>query len=605
MVSKKRIRVSDFIAQFISNCGVKHVHLLSGGGMMYLSDGLAANKKIKPVCYHHEQAAAMAVDGYAKVTGNLGVGYFTTGPGAINAFTGTAGAYVDSVPSLYISGQAKRVEATCYMKILGIRQCGVQEINIMPMVKAITKYAAFIDKPEDIKYHLQRAIYAAKSGRPGPVWLDVPLDVQGAYIDSKSLRSFTPPVDKISKASAKDIKTFVNLLKQAKRPVILAGGGVRASGAIDNFGKFIKKYNIPVVTTYLGVDVITTNNPSYTGRIGIKGTRAGNFAVQNSDLLLVLGSSLPISEIGFEYSFFAREAKIVVVDIDKCSHQKKAVKIDLLIQADIDNFLTKTLKTLDEEKYHFNSKWLKVCVGWRRKYNPVLPEYRKLKKEINIYYFFDKLSNYLKSNEIVITDAGSVLYVGPQTIKVRKNMRYLTSGGFGAMGYSLPASIGASFASNKGRVICINGDGSFQQNIQELQTIIHHKLPIKIFIINNDGYLSIRFTQKNYFGRLIGEGPSSGVSFPSCKKIARAYGINYVKANKNSELDKALEYAFKTKGPVICEIISPKEQPIIPTVSSRKTKEGKMVSKPLEDMFPFLPREEFLKNMFVAPVEEE
>ncbi|MBU0618604.1 thiamine pyrophosphate-binding protein [Patescibacteria group bacterium] len=603
-MTNKKIRVADFVSRFISDFGVKHVCLLTGGGMMHLSDGLALNKKIKPVCFHHEQGAAMALEAYARTTGHLGVGYFTTGPGAINALTGTAGAYLDSTPCLYISAQAKCREATYALGIPGLRQCGVQEFNIMPMAKTVTKYAAFINDPNEIRFQLEKAVYIAKSGRPGPVWLDIPLDVQGAYIDPKKLRRFIPPKEK-QEINSITMKKFISAFKSASRPVILAGYGVRISGAIKSLDKLAKKYQIPIVTTLLSVDIIEENHPEYVGRIGIKGTRAGNLAIQNSDLLIVIGSSLPVAEIGFEYHLFAREAKIIVVDIETCSHKKKTIKIDQLIKADADNFIKKTLSLLKNKKIGFDKNWLKTCIQWKKKYPVCLPKYKKTKKYINYYYFVDRLSQQLKASDIMVTDAGSALYVGFQAVKIKKGMRYITSGGFGTMGYSLPAGIGVSLATGNKRVICINGDGSFQQNIQELQTVVHYKLPIKIFVINNDGYLSIRFTQKKFFGRLIGESPSSGVSFPDTAKIARAYGIKYFRAAENSQLNKALSKTLNYPGPVICEIVTPKNQLIIPSVASVKRKDGTMISKPLEDMFPFLPRKEFLKNMFVKPVEEK
>ena len=600
----KRIRVADYIAQFIYDFGVKHVCLLSGGGAMFLNDGLACHKKLKKVCFHHEQGAAMAIDAYARLTNHFAVGYFTTGPGAINALTGTAGAYLDSTPCLFISGQAKRREATYAIGIKGLRQCGVQEIDIIPMVKSITKYAVFVDKPEDIKYHLEKAVYLAKIGRPGPVWLDIPLDVQASLIDPDKLKGFKG-LKKAVKIKEADLEYLMSALKEAERPVILAGYGIRISGAITNFKKLVSRYKIPVVTTFLGVDIIEENNPYYIGRIGIKGTRAGNLAVQNSDLLIVIGSSLPIAEIGYEYNTFAREAKIVVIDIEPCSHKKKTIKIDYIIESDADQFLTALFNKLKKQKLNFDKKWLGICLKWRKKYPVCLAKYSKIKNRINIYYFIDKLSDKLKLGDVVVTDAGSSFYAGSQAVKIKKGVRYITSGGFATMGYGLPASIGVSLALGDKRVMCVTGDGSFQQNIQELQTVVHYKLPIKIFVLNNEGYLSIRTTQKKFFQRYIGEGPSSGVSFPDTKKISKAYGIKFLRASKNKDLDKVLNEALNYKGAVICEIITPKNQLIIPNVSSKKRRDGTLVSKPFEDMFPFLKRKEFLSNMLISPYKEK
>lgn len=599
------IRVADYVAEFIEQKGVKDVFMLSGGGIMHLTDGLECNKNLNKVCLHHEQSVSMALEAYSRTSGNLGVGFFTTGPGATNAITGLAGAWLDSTPCLFISGQAKRKESTYLIDIPGLRQVGVQEINIIPIVKSITKYSAFIDKPEDIKYHLEKAVYFAKTGRPGPVWIDIPLDVQGAFIDSKNLKTFHPN-EEIKIISDNSIATVVNCVKSASRPVILAGQGIRIAGCIDDLLKFSNEYKIPIVTSCLGIDIIESDFSTYTGRVGIKGDRAGNLAVQNSDLLLIIGTSLPVAEIGYEYEDFARESKIVIVDIDKTSHLKKTIKIDHLIEGDAKEFILKLVKFMETQKLSFDNKWLDICVSWRDKYPVCLPEYEKETEKINIYNFMDKLSRKLKSGDAIVTDAGSTFYAGMQAVKIKKGVRYITSGGFATMGYSLPASIGVSVALNENRVMSITGDGSFQLNIQELQSIKHNNLPIKMFILNNGGYLSIRFTQERYFdGRFIGESPVSGVSFPDTKKIADAYGIKYFKANSNRELDETLNNVLGYKGPVICEIMTPEDQPMIPTAASKKKDDGTMISKPLEDMYPFLEREEFYKNMIIKPLDEE
>lgn len=600
----KKIRVADYIAKFIFEHGTKYIFTLSGGGIMYLIDGLACNKNLEKICVQHEQTASMAMEAYAKLTGKMGVGYFTTGPGATNAITGLAGAWLDSAACLFISGQVKTKDSIYKAEIPGLRQIGVQEINILPIVQSITKYSAFVDKPEDIRYYLEKAWYFANEGRPGPVWLDIPLNIQGAIINPRNLKRFNlPPKEK--ETLNNDIKKIIPYLKSASRPVILAGHGIRIAKAINPLLKIAQKYKIPIVTTYLGIDVIEYSHPCYTGVIGIKGTRAGNLAVQNSDLLIVIGSSLPIAETGYEYDKFAREAKIVVADIDISSHKKKTIKIDVLIKSDAKKFIEKLTELLNKEKTSFDENWLKTCVLWKKKYPVCLPEYKKLKNRINIYYFIERLSQKLNKNGAVVTDAGSVLYAGSQGIKIKKGMRYLTSGGFGGMGYSLPASIGMSVGLGNKRIVCINGDGSFQLNLQELQTIKHYKLPIKIFIINNDGYLSIRFTQRKYFnGRFLGVDSKSGLSFPSARKIAKAYGIKFARAGNNNELDKVLDEVLKYNGPIICEIMTPKNQLIIPAVASEKKPDGTMVSKPLEDMYPFLNRNEFKKNMIIKPVKE-
>jgi len=595
------MRVSDYIAKFIYEHGTKDVFMLSGGGIMHLTDGLACNKNINVFCLHHEQAVSMAIEAYSRSFGKMGVGYFTTGPGATNALTGLAGAWLDSSPCLFISGQVKRKDSVYKAGISQLRQIGVQEINILPIVQSITKYSAFVDDPNDIRYHLEKAYYLANDKRPGPVWLDIPMDVQGANINPNNLRKFVPEGTS-KKNNVADFKKVAEYLKSSSRPLILAGQGVRISGAIDALLGFSRQYNIPIVTTFLGIDVINSDDPLYVGRIGIKGDRAGNLAMQNADLLIVIGSSLPIAELGYEYKDFAREAKIVVVDVDSTSHIKKAIKIDLLLVSDAKKFIeeiTSLVKWIPS-----SGEWLKKCVGWRDKYPVCLPEYSKIKDKVNIYYFIDQLSKKLKNGDFVVTDAGSAFYAGSQAVKIKNGLRYITSGGFATMGYSLPASIGISTGLGNKRVMCITGDGSFQQNIQELQTVVHYKIPVKIFILNNGGYLSIRYTQKKFFKNFIGEGPKSGVSFPDAKKIAKAYGIKFVRIGKNNQLASGLDEVLNYKGPVICEIMSPENQAIIPTVSSEKRKDGSMVSKPLEDMYPFLNRDEFKNEMIIKPIEK-
>ncbi len=594
------MRVADYITKFIHDIGVKHVFMLSGGGIMHLTDGLACNKDIETICCHHEQAVSMALEAYAKLTGHYCVGYFTTGPGATNVITGLAGAWLDSVPCLFISGQVKRKEAVYNIKILGLRQVGVQEINILPVVESLTKYSAMINNPEDIRYHLEKAFYMSKEGRPGPSWLDIPLDVQGAVIDENGLIGFNL-LNEVKKIPESDIRQVCEWIKTSERPVIMAGHGVRISKGIDKLLNFVEKYKIPVVTTYLGIDIINSNHPMYVGRVGIKGDRAGNMAVQNSDLLIIIGSSLPVAETGYEYSQFAREAKVIVVDIDTSSHRKNTIKIDLLIESDAVIFLDGLRTNMISPK---DMQWVDKCISWREKYPVCLPEYAKLEKKVNIYHFIDKLCDKLGDEDVVVTDAGSSFYAGSQAVKIKKGMRYITSGGFATMGYGIPASIGVCFANGKKRVMCITGDGSFQQNIQELQTIVHYGLPIKIFVLNNDGYLSIRFTQGKYFeNRFIGESSISGVSFPDTKKIAKAYGIKFIRVSNNSMLDRTLEKVLDYNVAVICEIMVPRDQLIIPTLASEKRPDGSMVSKPLEDMYPFLDREEFKKEMIVEMLE--
>jgi acetolactate synthase-1/2/3 large subunit len=597
------MRVADYIADRIYKLGVKEVFMVSGGGMMFLSDGLAKHPRLKAVCNHHEQASAMAAESYAKYNGNIGAAYLTTGCGATNAITGLLGAWQDNVPCIFISGQSKRKE-TIRNSGLPLRQFGVQEADIVSIVRPITKYAEMVNDPKQIAYHIDKAVYLAKSGRPGPVWLDIPLDVQGAVIDADKLPRFSE--DQLKKDYKEDpsddeMKKVHELITNSKRPVILAGGGIRLAGAIKEFAHYVESSGIPVVASRLGVGLIPTAHPLFIGKIGNKGDRAGNFAVQNADLVIAIGSRLSVSSTGHEYATFAREAKIVVVDIDPVEHKKNTVRIDVFINADAKRFINK-LKTVDKPGL---KKWADKCLSWKKKWPIYIPSYKNDRKGINTYFFIETLSDLLKKDSVVIADAGSTSYVIAQGIKLKNDQRYITSSAQGEMGYTVPACIGVCFAKNKHEVFGITGDGSFQMNIQELQTIVHHKLPIKLFIWNNGGYLSIRATQTKFFdGRLIGTDESSGVSFPSTKKIAQAYGIRYLSVKRAGELEKTIKTMMKYDSPVICEVFCEKDQEVIPTVSSLRKDDGTMVSKPLEDMYPFLPREEFNKEMIIKPLKE-
>jgi acetolactate synthase-1/2/3 large subunit len=597
------VRVTDYIADYIYKLGVHDVFMLSGGGMMFLSDGLAKNIKLKKICNHHEQAAAMAAVSYAKYKGTIGVAYLTTGCGGTNAVTGVLNAWQDNTPCLFISGQSKRKE-TVRNSGLKLRQFGVQEADIIPIVESITKYSVMVNDPEKIAYHLDKAIFLACSGRPGPVWIDVPMDVSSALIDEKTLMRFSEREEKNdykNEPTIDEVNNFKQTLASAKRPIIIAGQGIRLSKSIPLFRKFIEKTNIPVVASRLGFDVLPTNHLLFVGCIGNKGTRAGNFAVQNADLVIAIGSRLSVSTTGHEYSTFAREAKIIVVDIDPEEHKKNTVRIDHFINADAGKFL----KKLQKIKSPDSAEWLKQCQHWKGKYPTCLPEYAKDKGGINLYYFIDVLSKKLKSDSVVVGDAGSAVYVPPQCLRIKEGQRYITSGGQAEMGYTIPACIGISVARKKGEVIGITGDGSFQLNIQELQTIVHHDLPIKIFVWNNNGYLSIRATQTKFFeGRLMGADPTSGVSFPSLRKIASAYGIKYYKASKNNKLADVIEKVMQYPKAVICEVMCLRDQKIVPTVSAYTREDGSLVSKPIEDMYPFLDREEFIKEMLVKPLPE-
>jgi acetolactate synthase-1/2/3 large subunit len=601
------MRVADYIARFISDqLGIKDVFMLTGAGIMHLTDGVACNPKLRAICVHHEQSASMALEAYARANEHFGVGYFTTGPGCTNAITGLAGAWQDSVPCLFISGNVKRSELTHTVGIPNLRQFGVQELDIIPIVSSVSKYATQLSDPARVRYELEKAVYIAHSGRPGPVWIDVPMDVQAAQIDPETLDGFIPDAaDAIQAASEDDISYVRDLLVQAQRPVIIAGRGVRLAGAQQLLQHLAVSANIPVVTPYLGIDNLRHDLDVYIGKPGVKGDRPANFAMQNADFVLAIGTSLHVSVIGYNYAQFARAARKVVVDIDKTSHLKKTIVIDRLIESDAKIFLERLLGKLDRQDFNGCRKnWVAHCVAWKRDYPVDLDEYQHTKGAINIYSFISRLSQLSAPGDVFVADAGSAFYAVSQGIQMTKHgQRYIPSGAMATMGYSLPAAIGVSVALGDRRVLAVTGDGSFQQNLQELQTVLHYRLPIKLFVLNNDGYLSIRASQRNYFNnRLIGEGPISGVTMPNTLRICEAYGIRAEQVNEFQALDGALCRALGHPGPFVLEVITPSDQPIGPTVSSMVNPDGSMSSRPLEDMAPFLDREEYRRNLLIDEV---
>ena len=599
------IRVSDYISNFISDeLGLKDIFMLSGAGSMHLTDGVACNPKLRAICVHHEQSASMALEAYARTNENFGVGYFSTGPAALNALTGLGGAWQDSVPCLFISGNVKRATCTHSEGVPKLRQFGIQELDIIPVVTSLCKYAVHLNQPEMVRYELEKAVSIAKSGRPGPVWIDIPMDVQSAQIDPMNLPSFKSAYQ-CPTASDDDLDKLRDMFMSAQRPVIIAGRGIRLAGAQDVLQALAIEFNVPVVTPYLGIDNLRHDQDIYIGKTGVKGDRPANFTMQNSDLVLAIGTSLHISVVGYEYEHFARAAKKVVIDIDLTSHRKRTIKIDRLIESDARVALQGLLTRLRDAKFKsISSPWLKKCVAWKLKYPVCLPEYAKTVGAINVYTFMDRLSALATEGDVFIGDAGSAIYAVSQgLILSHENQRYIPSSAMATMGYTVPAAIGVSAALGNRRVLAITGDGSLQQNIQELQTILHYRLPVKLFIWNNDGYLSIRASQKNYFDeRYIGEGPRSGVSIPDTLKICLAYGIEAARVQEVADLDSAIQKALDFPGPYLLEIITPPDQPIIPTVSSRVNSDGSMSSRPLEDMAPFLDRKEYRQNILIDEI---
>jgi acetolactate synthase-1/2/3 large subunit len=597
------MRVADYISHYISDLGIKNVFLVSGGGMMHLLDGLECNENINYVCAHNEAAAAIMAEGYSRISNDLGVLYVTTGPGATNAVTGAVDSWVDSIPILVISGQSKRSQNVQNSNIKGLRSFGGQEVDILPIVKSFTKYSVMVNDPFKIRYYLEKAIYMAKEGRPGPSWLDIPLDVQAAIINPDELETFNMPEKEEDEIKIKNqLEDVLKLLKEAKRPIIIAGNGIRLSGAEKEFLDLVNKLKIPVVASKLGQDLLYENHPYYVGFGGTKGTRAANFAMQNSDLILSIGSRLAIPFIGYEYELFAREAKKISVDIDPREHQKNTIKLDIAIEYDAKKFIIKLLDVINSCK--INEEWIKKCNHWKLKYNTIPEGLCHEKSTACSYNLFDKLSEILDSNSIVIADAGSVYCIISQAFKVKYGQRVITPACLGTMGLSLPLGIGIYYASKNSTIVAVTGDGSLQMNIQELQTLYHYNIPLKLFVINNNGYLSIRNTQDNYFeGRHAGADPQSGVSCPNLKKIAFAYNLKYEKISDSNDLESKIKSIINYEGPVICEVFTDPKQQITPSVSSKTLPDGTMVSAPLEDMWPFLSKEELEMEMIITPVE--
>ncbi|MDC0897537.1 thiamine pyrophosphate-binding protein [Desulfobacterota bacterium] len=598
----KKIRVADVIVDFLINKKVDTIFGLMGGGAMFLNDALALrSNKIKTIFNHHEQASSMAAVGYSKMKNGIGAAMFTTGCGSTNAVTGVLDAWQDNLPCIFISGQVKRKETSRNIRPkTNLRNFGVQEADIVSIVESITKYSKMINEPNDIYKELEKAYEIATSGCPGPVWLDIPLDVQAApvakrkwnIIKDKKTSLFNNKLDT-------DIKKVMNLLKKAKRPILVVGNGLRLAKVEKEFSNLVKDWKIPVVSSYLAIDIFPNTHKYHIGTLGTKGNRAANFAIQNSDLVIAFGCRMSVPLTGFEYRTFAREAKICIIDINKAEHKKDTIRIDSLINQDLALLVPKLPKINFQSKW---KDWLKKSIVWKDSW-PVCNEYQRDDSNgINLYHFYEIFNKSNNVNSVVVADAGSAGYASAQSIKVNKNQRYIMPGGQMEMGFTLPCSIGVAFADPKKTVFAITGDGSFQLNIQELQTLSHFKPNIKLIIWNNSGYLSIKSTQNRFFdGRKIGAGPESGLTFPETKDIAKAYKLPFKKVSKASNLTGSLEWLKSFHGPAILEVICPPEQEIIPTASSKTLEDGSMVSTPLEDMYPFLDKEEFLKNMIVEP----
>jgi len=600
------MKLSDYIMQQLADWGVRHVFLVTGGGAMHLNDSIGKESRIRFICNHHEQASAMAAEGYARISGTPGVVNVTTGPGAINALNGVFGAWTDSIPMLVISGQVKRETCMATTGTRGLRQLGDQEVDIVRMVEGITKYAVLVDDPTAIRYHLERAWHLSQSGRPGPCWLDIPSDVQSTMIDSDSLAGHDCAGDPVIPDNIKPkVAEIVGRLQGAARPVIMIGSGVRLAGATDHLRRVAEKLQIPVVTAWTAHDSFPTDHPLNCGRPGTIGDRAGNFTVQNADLLLVIGCRLNIRQVSYNWKYFARNAFKIQVDIDPAELCKPTVRPDLPVVADAGIFLQELEAQLDSSSHDpvKHIEWLEWCQHRVRRYDLRNKYPETSHGKLNPYYFIGDLFRQLASDDVVVCGDGTACVATFQVGNVRDKQRMFTNSGSASMGYDLPAAVGAAFARNGGRVICLAGDGSLHLNVQELQTVKQHNLNIKIFVINNDGYLSIRQTQKSYFGRFVGEGPHSGVSFPDYVALSEAYGIRAMRIDARNYRTRVGE-ALGTHGPALYEVFVDPCQEFEPKLASRVLLDGRMVSSPLEDLAPFLDREELAENMLVPLIEE-
>lgn len=601
------IKVSDYVVKRLVEYGVKHVFMITGGGAMHLNDSVGACSELTYICNHHEQASAIGAEGYSRVSGKIGVTVVTSGPGGTNTMTGVIGQWLDSVPALYISGQVKRETTIESCREIGLRQLGDQEINIVDIVKPVTKFAAIISRPEDTRYLLEKAFHLATNGRPGPVWLDVPLDIQGASVDEEAMTGYDPTTDERSCTESPSlwIDSLRDLLTTAARPVIIAGQGIRIAGACDTFFKVIGRLGIPVVTTFSGVDLLPSDHPLFMGRIGTIGNRSGNFTLQNADLVISIGSRNNIRQASYGWGTFARGATKVIVDIDRAELEKPTVRPDLAICSDAAVFLNELDKLGSSAQFPDWSEWCTWCHVRKVRYPAVLPEQRTAKGLVNPYHFVDQLTGQLGNDAIVVAGNGTACVVLFQAGRVKAGQRFFWNSGCASMGYDLPAAIGACFAATDRDVVCLAGDGSLQMNIQELQTVAHHQLPIKLFVLSNNGYISIRQTQDSFFnGRHAGCDAKSGVSFPDVTKLAFAYGIQSAVIDNNSNVETAITAVLTMPGPVVCDVRLSPDYRFEPKLSSERKPDGKLVSKPLEDMFPFLNREEFRSNMLIPELDD-
>ena len=610
-------RLADYVADFLVEHGVTDVFSVVGGGAMHLNDALGHHDGLAVTYNHHEQASAIAAEAYARLDNRIAALCVTTGPGGTNAITGVVCGWLDSIPMFVISGQVRYDTTARYTSQftdgLPLRAVGDQEYDIVKSVEPMTKYATMIEDPKQIRYALEKAWHLATTGRPGPVWIDIPVNFQGGYIETDDLVGYDPAEDDVMLPPAVDdatIKQVIDAIRQAERPVLHVGYGIRLSGGYNAFRKVIEKLNIPIVTYWNAVDLIEDEHPLYCGRAGNMGDRPGNWAIQNADLIVAIGTRISIRQVGYNWKTWARAAKVIMVDVDKAEMKKHTIHVDMPIWADAKDFLTKMDAMLPEtEKVCTKEVWLAKTRGWKENYPVVLPKHWEENGETaNVYAFIRYLSSQLPKNSLTAVSNGACCVVGNQAYVIQKGSRMHNNSAIASMGYGLPAAIGACVSAAKKTTICLEGDGSIMMNLQELQTIATNKLPIKVFLINNNGYHSIRITQTNLFSEhcKVGIGPESGdLSFPEFSKIADAFSLPYVNAHSNAEMKEAVVKTLEMDGPVFCEIFTDTAQVWEPKSSTKRLEDGTLVSPPLEDLAPFLPREELEEIMIVPMMEEE
>jgi acetolactate synthase I/II/III large subunit len=603
------MRLSDYVIRFVAEQGVRHVFLVVGGGAMHLNDSLSRCKEIEFVCNLHEQASAIAAETYSKATNHLGVAFVTTGPGGTNAVTGVAGAWLDSTPCLFLSGQVKRADSMFRPDgaPLGVRQVGVQEVDIVSIVKPITKYAVTVNDPQSIRYHLERALYTATTGRPGPVWIDIPLDVQAAPVDEADLRGFDPPLTGPEAPGAiSQIDEVIRALNQAERPIFLAGNGIRLAKSEREFRALVDELDMPVETTWLAIDLIADDHPLFAGRAGSIAPRGANFAIQNSDFVLAVGARLDRVITGFNPERFAPFAHKVMVDIDPAELAKMGGSVATKVHADAGRFLRALLDrkaSICPADPRARAEWKRRCKDWKARYPVVQPAHR-VPGPVSVYHFSEVLSDLLaEDNCLVSGSSGSAIELFLLALRVKRGQRVLHTTALGAMGFGIPAAIAASMAGGRCRVVCVDGDGGFQFNIQELETVARLQLPIKFFVLNNGGYASIRASQTSFFGQpTIGCDRRTGQSLPDVRRVAEAFGLETDIISGQEDLATELKRVLDRPGAVVCDVRTIADEVRAPRLASVQRTDGSFVSSPLEDLWPFLDRDEFRANMIV-PVE--